>query len=129
MTVKTKTVQDLQFELMERSSFNEFDGEQVVKDLKENDELWSGVIIDRAGYSSRYHENTEPIDLIKLRDIGDDVWNADTVYILTTGENDDRLELIASKWEADEVDWIEGEPAGAMLGSNVGHRVLRVWWD
>lgn len=123
------TIQNLQFALIEKASFNEFNGEQVVKDLRENDDLWHGVIMDRAGYSGKYHD-VEPIDLIKLRDIGDEFWNVDTIYIYSNGKNDYKLELLAHKWNADEISWIEGDKASALLGAWPGEkRILRCWWD
>ena len=60
-------VQKLQFELMKIATFNSFDGKEVVKDLEDNQDLWTGAIMKRN-------------DLIPLRDIHDNYWNVDTLY-------------------------------------------------
>ncbi len=70
---KINKIQKLQFKLIRNSSFNSLDGNQVVDDLLNNRELWDGVIIDRPGSGC--------IDLIKLRDIEDNLWNTDTIYV------------------------------------------------
>lgn len=110
-------VQELQFELMKLASFNSYDGEEVVADLIEHKDLWHGCVLDRD-------------DLIKLRDISDDYWNVDTLYILTTGKNDEKLQQLAEKWNADEVDYLSDKEASSQLGtSHPKGKVLRVWWD
>jgi hypothetical protein len=128
MTTATKTPQDLMLDLMRMSSFNAFDGDLVVDSLLEYRHLWQGAIFDRAAYFTldRYNEGvkTDPIDFIKLRDIGAGYWNVDTLYLLPSEDTTScraRLERLARTWAADEVDWINGCDAGP--------HVLRVWWD
>ena len=70
---KMKTIQDIQFDLIRRASFNELDGVAVVKSLKANEGLWRAVIIDR---------NPKYWPLLKLRDLQDNQWNVDTLFIL-----------------------------------------------
>ncbi len=114
-------IQELQFELMKLASFNEFDGDMVVESLKSHEELWRGVIMDRAGFNSPDAKDySEAIDLIKLRDIEDEYWNIDTIYIKPVEGKEKELEELAKSWGADEVDWIEKTDAG---------KVLRVWFD
>ena len=113
-------VQELQFELMKLASFNEFDGDMVVEDLKAHSDLWKGVIMDREGYVEKPHCVSLTLDFIKLRDIEDDYWNIDTIFIKPVEGKEKQLEAIAKKWGADEVDWIEKTDAG---------KVLRVWFD
>jgi len=62
--------QELQFELMKKASFNDFQAEQVVGDLKANAHLWDAALMDQPG-------------LMKLRDLPEDIWNVSTLYILT----------------------------------------------
>lgn len=119
-------VQSIVAQLMEASSFNDFDGKAVVKKLEENEELWKGFVWGRFdGYS----------ELITLRDIGSECYNADTLYILPTPGKEDALKKLAKTFSADEVDWVEGKEAGHLLGSygpstNSAKKViLRVWWD
>lgn len=112
-------VQALQFELMKAASFNAFDGARVVRDLRSNRELWCGVIMDR------------PDSLIQLRDIGQNFWSVDIVYILSSGANDAKLRALSRKWQPDAADWITGRKAQELLGeAGFGpRRILALWWD
>lgn len=111
--------QQLQFELMKIASFNDFDGERVVKDLEANSDYWSGAIMGRFdGYC----------ELLPLRDIHDG-WNVDTLMITTPKRNKKYLEMLANTWGADEVDWLSHEQAQKMLRGDLDQEVLRVWWD
>jgi len=120
--------QELQFELMREARFNDFEPAQVIDDLIANRSLWHGAIMDSRG-------------LLKLRDV-DELWNVDTLYIASSGEDDAALEVLARQWHADEVDWIakRGEPSRLssdnpddvnwFQGSSIKpFSVLRVWWD
>jgi len=116
--------QELVFRLMELSSFNSFDGHQVVKDLKKHRSLWRGVIHDRIG------------SLIKLRDIDSGQGlNVDTVFILPTYGLEDKLHEVARGWDADSIIWLGEEEACILLGSSSPNGeddkkvILRVWWD
>lgn len=116
-------VQQLNFELMKEASFNFFNGWQVTKDLEDHKDLWRGAIMTRMN------------DLITLRDIENSSYNVDTLFILASETNKDKLELLAKTWNADEVDWIEGGEACNLLGSwskELGEKrkvILRIWWD
>jgi hypothetical protein len=127
------TVQEIQFELIKKASFNGFDGPYVVKSLEQNPKLWRGVVLDRGTYC--FHgssENVLKIDLIKLRDIQENTWNVDTLFILPEPGKESELEEIAREWGADEVDWIGGREAGQLLGAsmlNGPKQILRVWFD
>ena len=126
-------IQNLNFKLMEATTFNGFDGERVVKSLKDHRELWRGAVMDRAGYKDPDSPDySEAISLIKLRDIKDNYWNVDTLYILPTAGKEKELETLASGWGADEVNYIGGKRAGSILGSAImthEKQILRVWWD
>lgn len=122
-----KTVQELQFELMKRASFNGFSGEQVVKDLKKNKGLWKGAFMFML-------PAYEPINLIPLRDIEDNEWNVDTLFINTNKKNLTELLRIVSTWNADEVEVEKGKKACDFLGSwskemEENTRIIKVWWD
>lgn len=105
-------------DLIERASFNLFDGEQVRRDLMEYKDLWKGVIIGR-------FENSL---LIPLRDIADDYWNVDTLMILPQPGKENELQELASGWGADDVDLLTGHDIAMMYGGRE-NTVLRVWWD
>jgi hypothetical protein len=112
-------IQAIQFDLMRRSSFNSFDGRRVARDLLSHRQLWCAVILDRLDDSA----------LIKLRDIDENVWNADTVYVLSSGANDVQLSQLAHRWRADSVYWVSGRAASHLLGTSERFRILEVWWD
>jgi hypothetical protein len=132
-------IQELQLELMKLSSFNNFNGEQVVKDLIENKNKWIGCIWGRFVF----------FDLLPLRDISQGIWNTDTLYILTQKENIKFFEEKAKEWQADEFGWVEeiknekgntkyifhgifegNEKFYIRFGSCLGELiVIRIWWD
>lgn len=119
-------VQELNFELMKEATFNSYDGEKVVKDLKEHEDLWEGVVMDRSGYvKPNQPDYSDVINLIKLRDISQGYWNIDTLYIIPNPGKEDKLEMLAKTWEADEVSWMENPD----LGTSNPPQVLKVWWD
>lgn len=124
-------VQKLQMELMKFATFNNFDGQYISKSLESNADLWIGFVMDRSSYC--FHakkESYEKIDLIKLRDISDNYWNVDTLYILTSPEMSKKLFKLAKKWGADEIRWVEPREAAQMLGvGTTSNYILRVWWD
>ena len=72
-----------------------------------------------------------PEDLIKLRDLDKNIWNVDTLDVLSSGADDNALRRLASGWHADSVDWISGSEADKLLGQwGAGRqRILEVWWD
>ena len=135
MKEKINRVQELQLELIKNMGFNSFNGDKVVKDLIRYKELWEGVIMDReVGLSKKdiKRDFISCIDLIKLRDISDDYWNVDTLFILSSRKDDEKLELLAKSWDADEVDWLTKKELGDThdIGeSPTNKKILRVWWD
>ena len=125
MTAKDRNeVQDIQFRLMEFASSNNFDGDQVVQDLKANRGLWRAALME------------SPNSLVTLAELEyGDAWNADTLFVLPEPGQEDALELLAKRWKADEVQWIGGEEACRLLGEYSPERrsnprqILRAWWD
>jgi hypothetical protein len=108
--------QELQFELMKKASFNDFHAGQVIKDLKANTHLWDAVLMDQS-------------NLMKLRDLPSDIWNVNTLYILT-GIKSDQLYELALSWKPSSIRWIEGDEASARLGAYIsGDYVLCLSWN
>ena len=70
-------------------------------------------------------------DLIKLRDLADNTWNVDTLYILATDtRNAWRLAEVAEDWEADTVEVFEQEATERELGGGIEQqRLVVMWWD
>ena len=84
------TVQEIQLELIRRTSFNSMDGPRVVAHLQQHRDLWSAVMLDRSTYV--VSGGLPDMGLIKLRDLPGNFWNADTLFILcATAENARRL--------------------------------------
>ena len=114
------TIQNLQFELIKRATFNEFDGKKVVESLKANKDLWRGVIMGRFMYSY----------LIPLRDISDNYWNVDELFIEAMPGREKELFLLANTWSADTVSWIDREEISMLIGTSpYKGSVLYLWWD
>lgn len=105
-TFQTVSVQDIQLELIRRTAFNNFNGTQIVSDLEKHRDLWLSVLIDR------------PCDIdIKLRDLPENIWNVDTLFILSSGKDDEELELLAESWRPDNINWLKAR------------RIMCIWWD
>jgi len=125
-------IQELQFRLMRKASFNLFDGDKVVDSLIEHKDLWKGVVMARAGYNApEARDFSEAIDLICLRDIESNIWNVDTVYILPEPGKEKELYKLAKTWDADEVNWLSSKVSQRFLGvgGDENLKILRVWWD
>lgn len=67
--------------------------------------------------------------MIKLRDLDENYWNVDTLYVLSSGANDRLLGRIARRWHADAIYWVSGAAASSLLGDTRQARILEVWWD
>ena len=97
--LRDASVQDIQLELLRRTQFNALDGERVHASLVKHRNLWLGTLLDRPGVAN-YAEPGHLLmsGLIKLRDLSDNSWNADTLFILTpTRATADQLVFLARK--------------------------------
>ena len=95
-----------------------FDGERVYASLLQHRDLWLAVLLDRPGIAN-YAEPTSLLmsGLIKLRDLPDDCWNADTLYILTTSHTQaEELARIAH-----DEDWAEKSPSFGTRTRSIEH--------
>ncbi len=121
-----QTIQDIQLELIRRSSFNDFDGPRVVSDLEEHRSLWTAALIDR-------ESGPELSGLIKLRDLPGDAWNVDTLYVLARDEGAaQQLAELGELWRADRVEVMGGDATTRALGSgrsDAPERIVSFWWD
>src|SRR6266404_7868314 len=80
-TLLAATVQELQLELFRRSVGADSRVEEFLRLLLESQHLWRGLIIDRLGVNEGGHW-LQPSSLIKLRNIHQNYWNADTLFVL-----------------------------------------------
>lgn len=103
------TMQDLQLEIIRRTSFNGFKGELIHVGLLKYWDLWRTVILSEQGDG-----------LIRLRDLWDNHWNADTLFINANSiEDAEKLaEIGQEEWNADE----------AIMGRSTKVSVW-LWWD
>ena len=111
--------QKLQFEMMKMSSFNKFNGEKIVSLLELNPDLWVGCWM-------------QADDLITLRDIKDNHFNVDTLYILTNVEHQNELfNLVDDMFNADDMGYLADNTVERLLckSSISNELILKVWWD
>lgn len=127
-------MQDIQLELIRRTTFNDFDGEEVCELLARHRGLWRAALLDRVGVPN-YAEPTRLLTggLIKLRDLKDNVWNADTLFVLTKSIAAARE--LAAAFEAAEMGAMPevhddmAENDNAMGTGRQTYGILTVWWD
>ena len=128
------SVQEIHLELLRRTKFNALDGGRIAASLLQHRDLWLAVILDRPGIPN-YREPRLLLScgLIKLRDLPEDFWNADTLFILTrTHAHARQLGEIA-----EEEDWCgevqvfdkqqEIDEALGVYGEEYG--LVSIWWD
>jgi len=84
-----------------------------------------------ANYATPSHLLTA--GLIKLRDLPDNLWNADTLFILTPSrEAAERLKMVidAEDWGGETVVHSDQEETNRSLGTGrEEYGLLSVWWD
>lgn len=134
LSLRQASVQDIQLELLRRTRFNALDGEKVYASLLKHRHLWMAVLLDRPGVPN-YAEPRHLLiaGLIKLRDLSDNYWNADTLFILTRT----RLQARELARIADEEDWggeiqvyADQQDIDNALGTGrQEYGLLSIWWD
>lgn len=134
MLLRDASVQDVQLELLRRTKFNALDGVKVCAGLLRHRKLWRAVLLDRPGVANYAEPGLLLMGgLIKLRDLDDNIWNADTLFILTpTRQDAERLaQIIEEEDRGGEVrvyaDQKETDMALGMGRQEYG--LLSVWWD
>jgi hypothetical protein len=134
VSLRDASVQDIQLELLRRTKFNALDGERVVASLLQHRDLWLAALLDRPGVPNY----TEPgllltAGLIKLRDLPDNYWNADTLFVLTrTHEQARQLARIAEEedWGGEVRVFDDQQEIDRALGTGrQEYGLMSVWWD
>jgi hypothetical protein len=127
------TVQEIQLELFRRSVAAEFDMDRFISVLLSNRHLWSGMVIDRVGINDPDCFPLSPMSMIKLRDIAQNFWNADTLYVLCPNRAaaDELIAKMPMEKFACMPDVVDDK---RVLGSALGTRafdevIVRFWWD
>jgi hypothetical protein len=134
LSLREASVQDIQLELLRRTRFNDLDGEKVLASLLKHRDLWLAVLLDRPGVPD--YAEPGPLllaGLLELRDLPDNIWNADTLFILT------RTRLLARELAriAEDEDWrgeihVYEDQKAIDRALGTGRReygLLSVWWD
>jgi len=127
LTLAAASVQELHLELIRRTTHNNFDGARVLADLLAQREDWQAVLFDTYDLVL----GGESSGLIKLRDMADNFYNVDTLYILAVNEQAaERLAAFAESWMADTVQIYDQEKTNGLLGCYDDNlRVVEMWWD
>jgi len=127
-------MQEIQLELIRRRRFNTYDGEVIHDLLMRYRSYWLAVLIDRPGVPNYNQPGRLLVSgLIKLRDLPDDIWNVDTLFVWTHTPTQ-AVELAKAFAESDTGAMprvIEDrDEIGMALGSFWDEGgLLRVWWD
>ncbi len=127
LSLGAATVQDIHLELIRRSRHNYFDGEQVFADLLAQRADWQAVLFDTNALAGGGGLS----GLIKLRDLTENIYNVDTLYILAVDEAAaQRLAAWAEPWLADTVDIHDRDETNRHLGGcDEDLRLVTLWWD
>jgi hypothetical protein len=130
--LREATVQDIQLELIRRIRFNMFDGQRVYDFLMKHRHLWQAVVMDRFGYVTKDDVGAS-WGLIKLRDLPDNIWNVDTLVVMTdsVGTAEQLARLFDEADLGGEKAVVQGpEKTRAALGEYpCDHGLVSVWWD
>lgn len=136
LSLHDASVQEIQLELIRRTTFNDFNGEKVYAALLRHRDLWLAALLDRPGVPNYADPGPDLLlisGLIKLRDLRDNVWNADTLFIMT--ETIDKARELAQV--AEEEEWCgsvtvyeDREEIDRALGiGRMKLGLLSMWWD
>jgi hypothetical protein len=133
-SLRDATVQEIQLELLRRSSFNALDGERVVESLLRNRDLWLSLLLDRPGLPNYAKpRRLLTMGLIKLRDLPDNLWNADMLFVLTpTHAQAQELARIAEEedWAGEVCVYKDQDEIDSALGTGRDeYGLMSVWWD
>ncbi len=133
-SLRDATVQEIQLELIRRTSFNALEGEKVCASLLKHRDLWQAVLLDRPGVAD-YSEPRQLLiaGLIKLRDLDDNIWNADHLYILTrTREQARQMKAIIEEEDWGGEVWLTENQKELDMALGTGRQeygLVHVWWD
>jgi hypothetical protein len=133
-TLRDASVQEIQLELIRRTSFNAMDGEKICASLLKHRDVWQAVLLDRPGVAN-YSRPRQLLTsgLIKLRDLDDNIWNADHLFILTRTRAQARQmkAIIEQEDWAGEV-WLTEDQQELDMALGSGRQeygLVQVWWD
>lgn len=132
--LRDASVQEIQLELLRRTAFNALEGERVFASLLKHRDLWLAALLDRPGVPN-YNEPGFLLTsgLIKLRDLPDNFWNADSLFILTRtrAQATEFARIIQDEdWGGEVQVYDNQEEIDRALGAGRQENgLLSVWWD
>lgn len=129
LRLREATIQEIQLELIRRTQFNAFDGNRVAAALRSNRHLWKAVMMDSIGISQ---PGRLPMGgLIKLRDLPENFWNVDTLYVLSQDRaSAHQLAEMAEDWGGMvQIFERRDEVESALGGSGIPSVIVSIWWD
>jgi hypothetical protein len=134
LALRDATVQDIQLELIRRTRFNDFHGERVCELLNAYRGHWQAVVFDRPGVPNYNHPGRLLVSgLIKLRDLADNIWNADTLYVLTyTADQARELAKVFEESALGAMPRVHEDMEETDMALGTGRQeygLLTVWWD
>jgi hypothetical protein len=133
--LRDATVQEIQLELIRRTEFNAFHGERIYASLMKHRAYWQAVLLDRPGFAN-YQKPGHLLmsSLIKLRDLDENYWNADKLFILTAK----REQAVQLARIIEDEDWGGEKPIvyrdqeeidSAFGVGREEYGLLSIWWD
>lgn len=133
-SLQKASIHDIQLELIRRTQHNALDGERVYKSLLKHRALWEAVLLDRQGVPNyRKPGGLQLTGLVKLRDLSHNLWNVDTLFVLTVSPAAAReLAEIAKRegWGGEvQVHDDRDEADNALGGGRPDCGLLSIWWD
>jgi hypothetical protein len=134
LRLRDASVQEIQLELLRRTRFNDMNGERICATLQKHRHLWLAVLLDRQGVPN--YAEPGPLltsGLIKLRDLPQNIWNADTLFILTkTHDQAQEFARIAEEedWSGEVHVYEDQRDIDTATGTGRrGYGLVSVWWD
>jgi hypothetical protein len=106
----------------------------VVESLLRNRDLWISLLLDRPGLPNYAKpRRLLTMGLIKLRDLPDNLWNADMLFVLTpTHAQAQELARIAEEedWAGEVCVYKDQDEIDNALGTGRDeYGLMSVWWD
>ena len=127
------SVQEIQLELIRRRRFNRFDGGRVVASLRRHRGLWRACLFRSDGLPPKAGADLGYMSLFNLRDIPENRWNADRLYVLCDTAERARAVLdlaAADRWRADATAVHDAaETVSSALADATPAAVAELWWD
>lgn len=105
--------QQIQFELLKLCPKFKDNYLNIIQSLIDNESYWDTMIVDN------------PL-MVKLRDLSEGIWNADTIYIMT--HHREIMEAVIEGWNPSAWEWVS-DVDDFLGGADVDCHVIKIWFD